>query len=182
KSGYDRSLVLQELRYSLNIWAKWADEHPEDDGLPPIIPVLFHHGSQPWRGPTSLRGHFDLGGLAAVRTKDPELATVIEASGVSLMSSVLDLATHDEDWLRSSPFPDLAKLVVLCMRFVRFQDPADGIATLERWHDLIAAVHRAPARQRGFAGVESYLLEITDLTPEHCVASCGAPSEPEMNS
>ena len=165
KSGKDRGLVLQELRYSLNIWAKWADEHVDDDGLPPIIPVLFHHGNQPWRGPTSLRGHFELGGLAAVRAKDPELAAVIEASGVSLESSVLDLATHDEDWLRSSPFPDLAKLVVLCMRFVRFQDPAEGIATLERWHDLIAAVHRAPARQRGFAGVESYLLEITDLTP-----------------
>jgi predicted transposase YdaD len=166
KSGEYRGLLLQELRYSLNIWAKWADEHPEDDGLPPIIPVLFHHGNQPWRGPTSLRGHFDVGGLAAVRTKDPELAAIIEESGVSLMTSVLDLATHDEDWLRSSPFPDLAKLVLLCMRFVRFQDPAEGIDTLERWHDLIAAVHRAPTRQSGFAGVESYLLEITDLTPE----------------
>jgi len=82
------------------------------------------------------------------------------------MTSVLDLAMRDEQWLRSSPFPDLAKLVVLCMRFVRFQDPAESIATLERWHDLIAAVHRAPSRQHGFAGVESYLLEITDLTPE----------------
>jgi predicted Zn-dependent peptidase len=52
------------------------------------------------------------------------------------------------------------------MRFLRFQDPAEGIATLERWHDLIAAVHHAPRGQHGFAGVESYLLEITDLTPE----------------
>jgi hypothetical protein len=31
---------------------------------------------------------------------------------------------------------------------------------------LIAAVHHAPRGQHGFAGVESYLLEITDLTPE----------------
>ncbi|HZN38667.1 MAG TPA: Rpn family recombination-promoting nuclease/putative transposase [Planctomycetota bacterium] len=77
KSGEYRGLVVQELRYSLNIWAKWADEHPDDDGLPPIIPVLFHHGNQPWRGPTTLRGHFDLGGLAAVRTEDPELAAII---------------------------------------------------------------------------------------------------------
>jgi predicted transposase YdaD len=166
KSGEKRGLVLQELRYSLNIWVKWADEHPAVEGLPPIIPVLFHHGNEPWRGPTSLRDHFDLGGLAAVRTKDPELASIIEENGVSLVSSVLDLAMHDEQWLRSSPFPDLAKLVVLCMRFLRFQDPAEGIATLDRWHDLIAAVHHAPRGQHGFAGVESYLLDITDLTPE----------------
>ena len=141
--------MLQELRYALNIWVKWADEHPTVEGLPPIIPVLFHHGDKPWRGPTSLRGHFDLGGLAAVRTKDPELAAIIEENGVSLVSNVLDLATHDEQWLRSSPFPDLAKLTVLCMRFLRFQDPTTAIATLERWQDLIAAVHRAPRGQQG---------------------------------
>ena len=166
KSGEGRGLVLQELRYALQIWVKWADEHRGDEGLPPIIPGLFHHGNEPWCGPTSLRGHFDLCGLGSVRAKDPALAAIIEESGVSLVSNVLDLAMHDEKWLRSSPFPDLAKLAVLCMRFVRFQDPDTAVATLDRWQDLVAAVHRAPRGQHGFAGVESYLLEITDLTPE----------------
>ena len=166
KSEEDRGYVLQKLRYSLHIWRKWADEHPDEDGLPPIIPVLFHHGNQPWRTPTSLLGHFDLGGLAAVRAKDLELAATIAASGVSLVASVLDLAVRDEDWLRTAEFPDLARLVMLCLRFVRFQDPAEGIATLDRWRDLIAAVHRAPRGHSGLAGVESYLLEITDLTLE----------------
>ncbi|MDO8348670.1 MAG: Rpn family recombination-promoting nuclease/putative transposase [Planctomycetota bacterium] len=166
KSSTDPGYVLQKLRYSLHIWGKWTDEHPGENGLPPIIPVLFHHGNEPWCGPTSLLGHFDIGGLDAVRAKDPELAAIIAASGVSLAASVLDLAVHDEEWLRKAEFPDLAKLVVLCMRFVRFQDPTEGTATLDRWRDLIAAVHNAPRGQSGLAGVESYLLEITDLTLE----------------
>ncbi|MFO1076287.1 MAG: hypothetical protein U1E73_01010 [Planctomycetota bacterium] len=52
------------------------------------------------------------------------------------------------------------------MRFVRFQSPDEGVATLDRWRDVLRAAHEAPGGQGQFAGVESYLLEITDLTPE----------------
>lgn len=166
KSRADRGLVLQHLRYSLHYWLKWVSEHPRADGLPPILPVLFHHGAEPWDGPTSLCEHFDLAGLATVRAHDPLLADLIAAHSVALRTSVIDLARHDEEWLRTTPFPDLAKLTVLCLGFVRFQGPAEGLATLERWRELIASLRRAPWGQLGFAGLESYLLHITDLTPE----------------
>jgi predicted transposase YdaD len=166
KSRADRGLVLQHLHYSLHFWLKWAGEHPRADGLPPILPVLFHHGGEPWDGPTSLRDHFDLAGLAKVRADDPVLADLIAAHSVALRASVLDLARHDEEWLRSAPFPPLAKLTVLCLGFVRFQVPAEGLATLERWRDLLASLQGAPWGQLGFAGLESYLLHVTELTPE----------------
>lgn len=166
KAREERETVLQQLRYAIEYWLQWVVEHPDSEGLPPIVPVLFHHGAEPWTGPVSLRDHFDLAGLDAVRAKAPALAELIAGCSLSMPLSVLDLAVHDEDWLRRAPFPDLAKLALLCMRFVRFQEPEAAIATLDRWGWLVAALRSAPWGQLGLSGIESYLLEITDLNPE----------------
>jgi hypothetical protein len=151
KSGEERGLVLQELRYALNIWVKWADEHPTVEGLPPIIPVLFHHGDKPWRGPTSLRvtstsaprrGAHE--GSRTRRDHRGERCLVgVERAGISRRTT-----NSGCDPRRSPTSP---KLTVLCMRFLRFQDPTTAIATLERWQDLIAAVHPRPQGTARFA-------------------------------
>ena len=158
-SGY----VLQELGYVWIVLQKWAEQHSAWKGLPPVIPVLFHHGNKPWRTPTSLRHHFDRAGLGAVRKKEPSLAAVIESVSVSMPSSVVDMAKTDEEWLRRAALPDVCKLVLLCLQVVRFQDEAEGTATLERWRDLIVAVHNAPLGQGKLEGIDSYLLKITNL-------------------
>jgi hypothetical protein len=41
KSYADRWVSLQLLRYMAEIWRNHRDEHPDDQALPPIIPVVF---------------------------------------------------------------------------------------------------------------------------------------------
>ena len=162
KSGRDSRYVLQELGYVLAVLQNWAEQNSAWKGLPPVIPLLFHHGDKPWRTPALLH-LFDRAGLAAVRKKDPGLAAIIESVSVSMPSRVVDMAPIDEAWLRGVALPDVMKLVLLCMRVVRFQDDAEGAATLDRWRDLIVAVHNAPLGQGKLEGLDSYLLKITNL-------------------
>lgn len=85
---------------------------------------------------------------------------------MALPSQALDLGRHDEAWLRAVDLPPIVKLVCLVMRFVRFQEPDAGVAMLDRWRGVLRAVHSSPGGQAQFAGVLSYLLEVTDLSPE----------------
>ena len=162
KSGPDSGYVLQMLDYVLAVLKQWAEQNP-DGGLPPVIPLLFHHGDKPWPLPTSLLHLFDRAGLATVRQKDPALAAIIESVSVSLPSRVVDMAPIDEEWLRAVALPDVIKLVLLCLRVMRFQDPAEVAATLERWRDLLVAVDKAPMGSGKLGGMEHYLVEIEKL-------------------
>ena len=71
KSEEDPWTALQMLRYSVAIWEQFRREHPDERTLPPILPIVLHHGSQPWRGPRDLRSLMSLtslpGQVAAVQ-------------------------------------------------------------------------------------------------------------------
>lgn len=163
KSRRDSGYVLQQLDYVVTVLQFCAENTPAWKGLPPVIPVLFHNGDKPWRTPSSLRHHFDRAGLRAVREKDPDLAAIIESLSVSMPSSVVDMAPLDEDWLRAVPLPNMVKLVLLCMRVLRFEDPAEVAATLERWRDLLVAVDKAPMGRGKLGGLERYLVQLDKL-------------------
>lgn len=51
KSAPDPRVGLQLLRYMARIWERWSGDHGGDGLLPPIVPVVFHHGPRPWRMP-----------------------------------------------------------------------------------------------------------------------------------
>ena len=54
----------------------------------------------------------------------------------------------------------------MCMCVLRFQDQAESAATLDRWSDLIVAVHNAPMGQGKQGAVESYLIKIENMNIE----------------
>ncbi len=55
KSTPDPMTPFQIEGYKLKIWRRYMDEHPEHRfKLPPIIPLVFYHGSRPWSVPLSL--------------------------------------------------------------------------------------------------------------------------------
>ncbi len=58
KSEPDQKTPLQLAGYMINIWKRYADEHPDlKSRLPAIIPIVFYHGAAHWTVPRSL---FDL--------------------------------------------------------------------------------------------------------------------------
>jgi len=61
KSTPDPGTPLQILGYMTRIWQRHAGRDAERlRGLPPIIPLVFYHGSQPWTVPTTLLDCIDM--------------------------------------------------------------------------------------------------------------------------
>ena len=44
KSEEDPWTALQMLRYCVAIWEQFCREHPDERTLPPILPIVLHHG------------------------------------------------------------------------------------------------------------------------------------------
>lgn len=55
KSARDPWTPLQMARYVLRVWTWHSGQRDARPGvLPPVIPVLLHHGREPWAGPLSV--------------------------------------------------------------------------------------------------------------------------------
>ena len=55
KSAVDPKTLLQLAGYMVNIWKRYAADHPERrNTLPPIIPLGFYHSRQDWAIPLSV--------------------------------------------------------------------------------------------------------------------------------
>src|SRR5262245_22682953 len=48
QSTLDERMPLRLLRYQTRIWERYAAEHPDETKIPPIVPMLLHHGPKPW--------------------------------------------------------------------------------------------------------------------------------------
>jgi predicted transposase/invertase (TIGR01784 family) len=58
KSSSDRLTPMQLLRYMVNIWSRLIDEGARPP-LPPIIPLVFHHGAESWSAARTFHGLFE---------------------------------------------------------------------------------------------------------------------------
>ncbi len=53
QSAHDPGLPLRLLGYLTRIWERHAREREGTARLPPILPIVIHHGPRPWPGPRS---------------------------------------------------------------------------------------------------------------------------------
>jgi predicted transposase YdaD len=51
KSYPDRMTLFQLLRYMVRIWERHCSENRRASSLPPVCPVILHHGRKPWPYP-----------------------------------------------------------------------------------------------------------------------------------
>ena len=58
KSYPYRWTVFQLLKYMVRIWEKWLAQNSKIRKLPPIIPMIFYHGSKKWRLPLNFSSYF----------------------------------------------------------------------------------------------------------------------------
>jgi hypothetical protein len=157
KSYDDAWTVLQVLRYVVNIWHWWRDQHPGTNLLPPILPIVVHHGDQPFRSPTELLDlvrldHLPSAVAAALRHHQPRLRLLLD-----------DLATQSEGDLRRRALTAAGELAALAMQFARGRTSDEVIAAVARWAQLVLAVFRAPSGQQAFERVFSYLHRTTEV-------------------
>jgi predicted transposase YdaD len=48
QSTHDERMPLRLLRYQTRIWERYAAAHPTTAKFPPVVPLLLHHGANPW--------------------------------------------------------------------------------------------------------------------------------------
>jgi hypothetical protein len=141
KSQADVWTAFHLLRYVVRIWDRHRTEHPDAKRLPPILPVVIHHGAQGWDAPKRVRELIDLQGFDAPTTR--AFAKVLPDCGFVLD----DLAHVSERDLRARPLPAIAHLALLCMQFVRDAGADDAATAIGRWSELVRLVLLAPDGQ-----------------------------------
>ncbi|MBK8098738.1 MAG: Rpn family recombination-promoting nuclease/putative transposase [Planctomycetes bacterium] len=158
KSGEEPRVVFQILRYVIRIWEQHARDYPREP-LPPILPLVVHHGDKPWSSPTSLR---DLLGTDGVPPMAMDLLLCLQPD---FRIAVLDLAGVAEDDLRRMVDDTLAKLAVLCLQWLHGADGAAILERLLRWCDLFDELRADHDRGQDVGAVCSYVTMVTEMDP-----------------
>ena len=147
KSYQDRFIVLQLLRYMLEIWELHRKQHRKTRTLPPIIPIVVYHGKP--------RGR-------AVR-----LAELIDLPDPGLSLYVPDFALAFYDF---SPDTDeaikgeiLLQLVLHCLQARNMPTAVDKLLSIL---ELLARLDEDAPSLRWMEVIFRYILQVMDIDPE----------------
>jgi predicted transposase YdaD len=153
KADSDPETAPQQFRYELQIWERCQGKAPAGTPLPPILPVVVHHGDKPWAAPTSL-----LQGRGGSRHGWTDIHLL-----------VIDYARTDEAAILARGLTDRGAANMLFLRVLRFAGPTDWGPLLRRWLPLLRKVRHVPGGRRAFGGLLTYALEATESTKEQLV-------------
>jgi hypothetical protein len=165
KSADEPLAAFQLLRYVVRAFDRWLAEHLGATGLPPIVPILVHHGPKPWASARSVADLVALAGVpgaaaAALRPLQPDLRFLLD-----------DLAATPEAELAGREASVLHRLSLLLLQFLPTAAPADPEAVVERWRALFQAVWAHPDGRAAIYALFSYLALRLDVEPERFVAA-----------
>lgn len=151
QSTPDALMPVRMLRYIAMIWSAWLRENPTATRVPPIVPVVVHHGLSVWTAPRELSACLDCApdDLAALAPLLPQLELLVD-----------DLAAQPDDALRARAASALVTLVLLVLKHARGAEDIDQ--RLSRWCELVAEVGAAPHGLHAVAAIARYLLEVSE--------------------
>ncbi len=169
QSEPDPLMPWRVLGYVNRIWEAAIREEPGRRTLPPIIPLIVHHGPAGWSAPKRL--HDIVGGIAEI----PELAPLVPDFEIV----VDDLAAMTDEALRARPLPPFPKVALWVLR--------DGRTTEVLFTRLHAAWHKELSRlRRAHRGDEDtqvilrYILRVAGDTPFEVIREHIAEAAPEL--
>ncbi|MCA8965012.1 MAG: Rpn family recombination-promoting nuclease/putative transposase [Planctomycetes bacterium] len=149
KSHLDPDLHRQLLRYSVRLHD--LPPGPGDDLPVGVLPIVVHHG-EPGAAPAARPTTAAERAIAALQ---PDVPFVLD-----------DLRSSDEDRLRERGLTALATLTLLCLAHLRSAGPAETLASLHRWSDLLRAADGDPHPPGGAQAVRAicwYVLRVTEV-------------------
>lgn len=175
KSHDDRFTALQLLRYVVRIADRFLQEHPDAKFLPPIVPIVVHHGPRAWNAPRTVLDLVDLSVFP------PAVQRVLSPLQPNLHFLLDDLASVPEHQLRSRPTTPCGTLTLLALQFVRDAMEGDPVAFAERWLPLWRALWSDPSGRFGLTALFSYLAAHLEAPPERFVAAAARIHEDAEN-
>ena len=142
------------LRYSVAIWERYRREHPDEPTLPPILPIVLHHGTQPWRGPRDLRSLISLEGLPTeIAEMQPDFRFQLD-----------DLSALDGEALQARQMSVRALLPLLHLQCMR--KTPDTAALLLSWRALYRRLLATPGGRSIAHLLVSYTAAVSNDEPE----------------
>lgn len=174
KSASDRWTTLQLLRYQVRIYERWLDEHPVAELLPPILPIVIHHGPAPWNQPRRLRELIEFGALPGDTRR---LLAELQPDATFLLD---DLTLAEEGELLQRDLPPLGRLSLLLLQFVHAVQATEPGQVTRRWRGLFRALWIEPRTRVHLLALFSYLGRRLEAPPESlCSAAAIIDSEAE---
>jgi hypothetical protein len=110
QSEVEDLMAVRFVGYLARAWDAWIADHPGATRVPPVIPIVLYHGTEPWSAPTSITDTLDAP------------AELIAAAGSYLpaWSFVLDdLNATTDDELRAREVGVFGRLALLLLKHAR---------------------------------------------------------------
>ncbi len=171
QSSSDRWMALRMLRYVTRIWDRHRVEHPDEQTLPLVVPVVVHHGWTRWHHPTDVAGLLD---LESGWTEDTAAAAVLPRFPFLLD----DLSRLDERALRARPLTAPARVTLLLLG--RTAANPDLVRELAGWVTDLRAVLDRPRGIELFRALVTYIETAGEAQPEelrHLMQQVGPDAE-----
>ncbi len=165
KSGTDRWTALQVLRYAVRVLDRFLVEHPDATFLPPIVPIVVHHGSRGWTSPRTV---LDLVDLETLPTAVQKVLAPLQPNLHFLLD---DLAIVPESQLKQRRATVLSRLTLLLLQFVRGAAERDPSEFVHRWLDLMRALWDDPLGRHALFSLFSYLAAQLEAPRDQLVAA-----------
>lgn len=106
KSSPDPEVFLQMLRYMVALWTR---NRQEKKPLVPILPLIFHHGTDPWKLPVRFQETFKLPGA-------------LKAHAVEFSPLSFDLSTMPEGVIRKQSREEETIVVLTLLKYAFSRD------------------------------------------------------------
>ena len=108
QSSFDPRMPLRLLRYVLGIWEQWEEKHPGAK-LPPVVPVVLHHGDDRWHAAP------ELASMLSMLDAGPELLAAVGPYQPLFRFILDDLSALSVEAVAARPLDRMARLVELAL-------------------------------------------------------------------
>ena len=169
QSEPDPLMVWRVFGYVQRIWAAILRDEPDRKTLPPIVPLIVHHGPAGWTAPKRL--HDIVEGVAEI----PELAPLVPDFEIL----VDDLGAIADETLRERALPPFPKVALWVLR-----DGRNIKALFSRlhaaWHRELSRLRRADGGDKDTKVILRYILRVAGDTPFEVIREHIAKAAPEL--
>jgi len=155
QSTLDERMPLRLLRYQTRIWERHAAKRPEEPRVPPILPLLLHHGSKPWPWKPCFSSilAIDDRGLAALGRHVVGFDFVLD-----------DLAQQTDAQILGRAMDAIGRLALIALRSSRIR-PRLFVHVASVMQALQSEL-RGPAVVPALARLARYVFEVDDSPPD----------------
>ncbi|MGW4633878.1 Rpn family recombination-promoting nuclease/putative transposase [Nocardia sp. NPDC004415] len=156
QSRPDKLMALRLTEYMVNIWTRYARDHPESGTLPMIIPLVVHAHpkGRKWRAPTDLSELFEIS--AEVRESLGELVPRVRYI-------IDDVGAVDLTELRKRSLTPAALVTLYALQVASREDVVEHLYSLV---DDLSAMFTRPNGRGDLTAVMTYIGGVSDVEPE----------------